>query len=397
MALVAPEIHTVRQVSRPVKVLHILHAFSHGGLENGIVNVINGSPPEIEHELCLLTTAGEFMHRLKRPVRYHELHKRPGNSLNLVLQLRHVIRKSGADIVHTRNWGAFDGVLAACLCPGVAVLHGEHGREIGDPEGLDRLRNTLRRLLGVRVRVFTAVSDNLATWLSDVVGIPRRKIVLIPNGVDTDRYRPHRDPRLRKELGIPDDAFVVGAVGRLDPVKNNTGLIRAFAQLAQRAGPARLVIVGDGPERARLAAAIRDLTGTPCPVLTGYRSDVDRFYGVFDVFVLNSVAEGMSNTLLEAMSSGLSIVCTPVGESRRMITDGETGIFVPVGDDAGLAERLMTCFLAPDLRSRHGANARRRVEEAYSLGRMIRGYVDLYRTVGEGRSAIAASERHPCC
>jgi sugar transferase (PEP-CTERM/EpsH1 system associated) len=363
---------------RPRKVLHILHAFSHGGLENGIVNIINGSSPDLEHELCLLTTAGEFIHRLKKPVRYYELRKQPGNSLKTILNLRRVIRESGANIVHTRNWGAFDGVMAACLCPGITVLHGEHGRDITDPQGLNRRRNLLRRLFSPRIRKFTTVSEDLAEWLRQEIRIPKSKIVLIHNGVDTKGYHPHRDPELRKELGIREEEFVIGTIGRLDPVKNHAGLIRAFNLLANEISDLRLVIVGDGTERPNLEALIRALDLGPVPILTGYRSDIERFYGIFDAFVLNSFAEGMSNTLLEAMSSGLAVVCTPVGANVDLIEDNVQGRFVATGDDVRLAEMLREYKNSQDLRIRLGIAARSFVEESYSLSKMVSNYNDLY-------------------
>ncbi len=358
-----------------------MHAFSHGGLENGIVNIINGSPPEIEHELCLLTAAGEFIHRLHRPTRHYELHKKPGNSAKTILQLRQVIKKSGADIVHTRNWGAFDGVLAACLCPGIAILHGEHGRDMSDPQGLNRRRNLLRRAFARRIRTFTTVSEDLAEWLSGQVRIPKSKIALIPNGVDTGLYHPHRDLALRHALGIRGDDFVVGTIGRLDPVKNHAGLIRAFRAFAEDCPAARLMIVGDGPERERLEGLIQKLNFSSRPVLTGYQSEIHRFYGVFDVFVLNSFAEGMSNTLLEAMASGLPVLCTSVGANPEIVADRVRGRLIPAGDDAVLTAALRDCHDSPELRKAHGCAAESFIRENFSLAAMVRTYADLYLNV----------------
>jgi len=368
-------------VHRTVKVLHVLHAFTHGGLENGIVNIINGSPEEIEHQLCLLAAGGEFLQRLRKPVRCYELHKKPGNSLKVILDLARVIRGSGADIVHTRNWAAFDGVIAACLSPGVAVLHGEHGRDMSDPWGTNRRRNLARRIFSPRIRRFTTVSQDLVRWLTDVVGIPAGKIVLIPNGVDTDRFRPHRDPALRKELGIDEHQFVVGTVGRLDRVKNHAGMMRAVARMREPFGRIRLVIVGEGPERSNLEKLRRELGLGDTVMLAGFRADVHRFYGLFDVFVLNSFAEGMSNTLLEAMSSGLPVICTPVGTATEMVADGKRGRLVPLDDDSALAGAIAAyrenCFL----RESHGNAARLFIVRQHSLSVMIVLYGRLYQGI----------------
>jgi sugar transferase (PEP-CTERM/EpsH1 system associated) len=376
--------HELPGMTNTIKVLHILHAFSHGGLENGIVNLINGSPQDIRHELCLLTAAGEFIHRLKKPVTCYELHKQPGNSLGTILQLRRIIRSSGAHIVHTRNWGAFDGVIAASCCPGVVIIHGEHGRDIGDPAGLNLRRNLIRKLFSPRIRKFTAVSEDLSQWLAAKVKIPSGRILLIRNGVDTQRFRPQRDLGLRDEFGIPHDAIVIGTIGRLDPIKNHVGLIQAFADLARRFTNLRLVIVGEGPERKRLESIIRDYPKTPAPVLAGYRADVDRFYGLFDVFVLNSFAEGMSNTLLEALASGLPVVCTPAGANSELVVDGGHGRIVPVDDKEGLEAALTAYIQSDELRSAHGGKARLFIEANYSLPVMIGRYMDLYRNLSNG-------------
>jgi glycosyltransferase involved in cell wall biosynthesis len=217
--------------------------------------------------------------------------------------------------------------------------------------------------------------------LIETVRIPSRKLLLIRNGVDTRSYRIRRDPDLRHELGIQDGEFVVGAIGRLDPVKNHEGLIRAATLLGRERPGIRLVIVGDGPERAKVEKSIRTLGNKARPILTGYRSDVERFYGVFDVFVLNSFAEGMSNTLLEAMASALPVVCTRVGGNVELVEDQVRGTLVEAGDDCGLVQRLKTYFDSRDLMRRHGDEARRHVEENLSLSIMVQRYVELYRGV----------------
>ena len=182
-------------MARPIRIMHVLHAFSAGGLENGIVNIINGSPDHFAHELCLLANSGEFINRLTRPVVVHEMNKKTGNGLRIIFQLRELFRSRNLDIIHTRNWAAFDGVMAACLAPHPVLIHGEHGRDITDPDGLVYRRNVARRLLAFRARKFVAVSKNLYKWLQQTVRIPTRKLAFIPNGVDTDRFSPGSESR----------------------------------------------------------------------------------------------------------------------------------------------------------------------------------------------------------
>jgi len=363
---------------RPIRILHVLHSFSTGGLENGIVNIINNSPHHLEHELCLLTQAGEFIQRLNRPITYHELHKRTGHDWGVIVKLRRLYHSRSIDIVHTRNWAAFDGVIAACLTPGVVLIHGEHGRDMTDPQGLLRRRNILRRLFAPRVRKFTAVSHDLECWLREIVKVPAHKIVCIPNGVDTARFKPSRNLILRRQFGIDDGEFVVGAVGRLDPVKNYDGLVAAVRTLAFGNHPVRLVIAGDGPERQKLDWLIRAWPNASKPILPGFRPDVEALYGAFDLFVLNSHAEGMSNTLLEAMSSGLPILCTAVGANTDLVEDGICGTYVKPGDIEALADGIARYLKDPHFCREHGESARRFVIDNYRLHHMLDRYFQLY-------------------
>jgi sugar transferase (PEP-CTERM/EpsH1 system associated) len=365
---------------RSIRILHVLHGFGHGGLENGIVNIINHSPDHLIHELCFLSHSGEFLQRLERPVIHHVLHKRPGNDVRTIFRLRELFRQRHIDVIHTRNWAAFDGVLAACLMVKPVVIHGEHGRDIADPAGKNRRRNLIRRALSFRARKFVAVSRDLHQWLKSTVRIPEDKLVFIPNGVDTNHFRPGRDLALRKEWDLADDEFVVGTVGRLDPIKNHEGLLAAVRSLNERGYKVRLVIVGDGPERAKIESLLSSSL-PPKPLLLGARTDIARIYKAFDLFVLNSFGEGMSNTLLEAMASGLPPVCTDVGGNSELVGEGQRGILLRPRDNFGLAETIREYMSSRERFAGYGQNARSFVVEHFSLDQMIRRYVSLYESV----------------
>jgi sugar transferase (PEP-CTERM/EpsH1 system associated) len=364
-----------------IKILHVLHSFSAGGLENGIVNIINGSPDHLVHELCFLSTAGEFLQRLRRPVPYHELQKRPGNDLRAILRLRALLRRREIDIVHTRNWGGLDGVMAACMTHKPVVIHGEHGREIDDPAGLNPKRRLVRRALALRARKVVAVSQDLCRWLRVDVGVRPAKLVCIPNGVDTERFRPGRDTAIRQELGVGDEEFVAGFVGRLDPIKNLEGFITSVRLLNRDGLKVRLVIAGNGPERARLENSFKAVSLDPRPLLIGQRPDADRLYRMFDVFVLNSIAEGMSNALLEAMASGLPVICTAVGGNIELVEHNFSGLLIPPNDPAALAGAIRHCAGSRELRERYGAHAREAADNRFSLDGMIQRYASLYESV----------------
>jgi sugar transferase (PEP-CTERM/EpsH1 system associated) len=328
-----------------------------------------------------LSKGGEFLQRLAKTIPYHELNKRPGNDVRAIFRLGKLFRSRKFDIVHTRNWGGLDGVMAACLSPTPKVIHSEHGRDIADPSGMNRTRILARRALAFRAKKFVAVSRDLLRWLQMEVRIRANKLVFIPNGVDTERFRPGRDSALRSALGIANQEFVVGSIGRLDPVKNYEGLIDAVRLLSRQGCSVRLVIAGDGPERPRLDRMLSESALIPKPLLLGQRADADRLYHVFDTFVLNSIAEGMSNVLLEAMASGLPIICTEVGGNVELVEHKHTGVLVPPQDSSALAAEIYQNMISPDTYAVYGENARRFAVKHFSLERMIEQYTTLYESV----------------
>jgi glycosyltransferase involved in cell wall biosynthesis len=182
----------------------------------------------------------------------------------------------------------------------------------------------------------------------------------------------------RESLVYADEEFVIGTIGRLDPVKNHAGLIRSFACLAKEGASVRLLIVGDGPERSNLEALRESLGLGPKCVFAGYRSDTERFYGIFDTFVLNSFAEGMSNTLLEAMSCALPVVCTPVGANVELVEDGITGTLIPADDEKALLNTFLRLRHSQALCGQIGASAREFILRSFSLSWMIEQYNKLY-------------------
>ena len=181
--------------------------------------------------MVALTSSGPLAERLPAGTPIHGLGKRPGLDPAAVVRLARTLRRLRPDIVHSRNWGALDAVLAARLVRVPAVIHGEHGREVADPAGLDPRRRRIRRALAPLVDRFVAVSHDLERWLVHTVGIAARKVVTIHNGVDTDRFSDEGRAIGRAALGVAADALVIGTVGRLDPVKDQRGLLDAFAAL----------------------------------------------------------------------------------------------------------------------------------------------------------------------
>jgi glycosyltransferase involved in cell wall biosynthesis len=260
------------------------------------------------------------------------------------------------------------------------LVHTDHGRHLPDPWWA----RSLDAMAARRTDVVVAVSDALARQLAATV-VPRgTRVRVIVNGVDTERFRPQPTPlngSLRRTLGLPEGAPVIGSVGRFAPVKGYDVMIEAFALLCagwrERPLP-RLVLVGDGVERVRLAALIDQRALGDAVRLAGWQRDVEQVYPVFDVFTLSSRSEGTPLGLLEAMSTGVCPVVTDVGGSAAVLGEGLRHRLVPPEDPRALAAAWRDALADPERRCRDATAARARVEQAFALHATIRAYERIY-------------------
>lgn len=367
-------------------VVHVIHHFGTGGLENGLVNIINRTAPgRYRHAVVSIVGVTEFAGRITTPdVPILTLNASDGHSFTLYFKLWRALWGLRPDIVHSRNLAALEAQLPATFVPGVKRVHGEHGRDMFDLYGKNRKYNLLRRAIRPLVQRYISVSKDLAVWLEDSVGVPSTRLRQIYNGVDNTLFRPRPGsrPNLAPAGFIPDDALVIGTVGRLAGVKDQATLVRAFARLlSQQPGlrrRARLVIAGDGPERGHLEELIAQEGVGAVTWLAGERSDIPAFMQSLDVFVLPSLGEGISNTILEAMASGLPVVASRVGGNPELVTEGDNGLLVPSGDPEALADALARYAEDPGLAQRQGARGRRKVEQTFNWEHCVAGYLSVY-------------------
>ncbi len=378
-------------------VMHMIHSLGVGGLEQGVVKIINHTDPtRFRHHICCFTRAGALAREITTSgVRVFEMEKCEGHDWTLPVRIARLLREHRVDVVHTRNWATIDGILAAWLAGVPAVIHGEHGRDMTDLKGESQRRRWARRLLSWRVQRFITVSHDLRIWLVERVGISAEKVVTISNGVDCARFHPPEDrPRTTDadENASVDPPVVIGSVGRLDAVKAYDQLLHAFRRLRDRTPDVRLRIAGDGPERAALQALRRELGLEPWVEFLGEVSNVELVYRSFDIFVLPSLGEGMSNTILEAMASELPVVATNVGGNGELIIPEESGILVPAGDLEALVSALERYVRDPELRLRHAHAACRRSEEFFSLARMVASYEKIYESVARSAPRACAGK-----
>ncbi|HEX4510569.1 MAG TPA: glycosyltransferase [Burkholderiaceae bacterium] len=394
--------HDRREPARRLRVLHVLLSLEPGGLENGVVNVVNGlDPARFESEVVCLKHAGEFARRIADPsVRVHEMDWRGGNDLRLPLKLARLFRARRADIVHTRNAEPFfHGFVGAKLARVPALVHSEHGRTFDDRA----VRFVVQRWMTRFTDAVFAVSTQLKTDLVRHVGLPEARVEVLYNGVDLGRFGVddgavveagsavgtdvHARAAWHAELGLPPGAFVIGSVGRLVAVKNYGLLLRACARAGLAARRVHVVLVGEGPERAALEAQAQGLGIAAHVHLVGHRNDVQRLLPAFDLFVLPSLSEGMSNTLLEALAAGVPAVASDVGGNREIVRDGIEGRLFPSEDEGALADALSRLVDDAALRRTLGEAARQRARSSFDLRAMVGRYEELYERVAARRNA----------
>ena len=392
----------------PPLIVHVVYRFAVGGLENGVVNLINRLPPQSwRHAVISLTDVdAAFAARLSSAaVGCVALHKAPGHAVRLYPRLVALLRELKPAIVHTRNLAALEATLPAWIAGVPARLHGEHGRDVGDLDGSSRRYQRVRRLFRPFVTRYVALSPDLASYLRERVGVPATRIDQVYNGVDTARFRPAPGGRAAIDA-CPfreADHWLVGTVGRMEKVKDQTNLARAFVS-AVRADPEararlRLVLVGDGKLKREVETILESAGVRELAWFAGERADVVPLLQGLDCFVLPSLAEGVSNTILEAMACGLPVVATRVGANAELVEQDVTGRTVPAADSDALAREIGAYFTTPALARQHGQAGRRRVERRFSLERMVddydRVYTGLLRTHRPVRSAAAAAAPRP--
>ncbi len=251
---------------KPLLIVHVVHHFDTGGLENGMVNLFNTLPPErFRHVVVCLTGYTDFRRRITaQPVEFLALNKTPGYDYAWAPRLWKLLRGLKPDLVHTRNLSALEAQFVAAAAGIRHTVHGEHGRDVFDLHGRKRRYTLLRRAAPPFVSRYIAVSRDLAGWLHASVGVPQRKIRQIYNGVDCAKFHPRSDvrPDVFPPGFVGDDSVVFGSVGRMAEVKDYPTLVRAFIRMVQTDPAARrrarLVIIGEGMARQACLGLLRD-------------------------------------------------------------------------------------------------------------------------------------------
>jgi len=386
----------MRNSSKKIKICHVVSKLDVGGMENGVVNLLkNHDRSRFELMLCCLNEPGLMAPRLMSDVQLVCIGMPEGKRQLLYMpELVSTFSKTSPDVVHVHGWagGSLYGVLGARLAGVPVVVNGEHG-------GF-KTRNyqvILQRLLAMLCDRTLSVGKELKDEVVRRLGIHSECITVIPNGVDVEVFSGHYQvdktqllKRFRPDLGNDVKPFIIGCIGSIKPSKNQIMILKAMKRLREKIPgyPLYVMFVGDGPDRPMLENFVRNSNLDEQVVFVGIRHDVPQLLSAMDVLVSLSLpnrdglshllTEGLSNVLLEAMSSGVPAIATDsIGASELMI-DGFNGFIVKCHDDEALCNRIEMLIHDPDLCIEISCNAKRFINEHYSLQRMVARYESLY-------------------
>jgi len=287
-----------------------------------------------------------------------------------------LFRRMRPEVVHSHHFSPLLNTVAAAKLAGVPrLVHTEHSREYLEnrPDYCRALR-WMSRLSDA----FVVVGNRMASYYRDEVRVAARRLRVIRNGIDVDRYHAVTNVAgVRRALGLPA-GLLVGTAGRFFPEKNYGTLLQAVAALVPSLPNVHLIMMGDGPERPALEAAAAELGVTDSVHFLGWRSDVADLLPLLDVFVLSSLSEGLPLVVLEAMACGVPVVTTPVGDLPEIVVEGRTGFLFPIGDADALAGIVRRLAAAGSQRRAVGCAARAWVAERYSMRQMVDAYARAY-------------------
>jgi sugar transferase (PEP-CTERM/EpsH1 system associated) len=388
-----PEIQR-RPSSSILRVLHVLDHLDTGGTEYGVLKVLQGLPEDrFDCQICVMRDArADLASSALLSGRVLRAGGPKEGSQFGIRRLFRVFRTWRPHIVHSRNWGAIEAIPAARLARVPIAIHSEHGYELDMLKGLPLRRRMIRRGFYQMADAVFAVTHDLSSYHAKQVHWREGKIGTIYNGVDAARFspRPSERIRLRKELGLPENRFVIGAAGRLVPIKSYPTLLKAAENLVRSGHDISILMIGAGPERSfleQMAAPLGDRV-----LFLGERHDLPALFNAMDGFAQTSICEGMSNTILEAMASALPVLASRVGGNPELVADERTGFLFPVQDASALADRISLLARNVELRRALGVEARHRVLAEFTLDRMIDAYAELYATLSARRGLTLPGE-----
>ena len=354
-----------------MKIMQVVLSLECGGLEKLVIGLSSElNKKGFKASILCLDKRGELAKEAEsKGIKVLSMGKKPGFDFLLPFRLANVLRKEKIDFVHTHNFGPLIyGGLAARMA-GIHAINTRHGRE--EKKASSCIWNLNRKII--------AISEDARRELLRHNKIPSCKVRVIYNGISINsKINVNKAVNKRQELGLNPSDLVVGNVARLSEEKDHFTLIEAFFKVNKEMENTMLVIAGDGQLKDSLRLKVKSLKLEDKVLFLGFRDDAQELMYIFDVFTLSSTTEGVSLTLLEAMASEKPVVATNVGGNPEVVTDGVTGFLVPPKEPERMAEAIIRILSDRDMAKRMGEAGRKRVEEKFSLERMVKEYQEIY-------------------
>lgn len=349
-----------------------------GGREKVVLDLVKHIDKSIfDVEIACLGTEGTLYENFRQlNVTLHFFRKGPGLDIWLFERLRKFIQNGRYRIVHCHNPGALlYGGVAAKLSNVPRIINTEHG--YGNE--ISKRKVIAETILRNRISKTVAVSNDLRKNLYANFMAKKNKIITIHNGISCKSSKSGIDKAaFKKSIGINSGDYVIGTVGRLETVKDHKTLIEAFNIVNRQSKKTKLIIVGDGKEKDSLHKTVQNLKLEKCIIFTGERNDINDLLDVMDVFVLSSLSEGVSITLLEAMRHGIPIIATSVGGNKEVIENQKTGILVAKKNPMELSAYLLFLRKNIELANSLKDKARERVMKDFNITTILKRYESLY-------------------
>lgn len=371
--------------SRPIHVLHVFGTLMPGGAERQALNIFRfGDRSRFRHSVINYYPEPGDLEQTYRDAgcELHVFQKRAHLPPGFFLKLRRMIRGIRPDVVHTWLFSANFWGRAAAIAARVPGIVASTRTNLQYRHGIER---QIDKILSRRTAFRIVNSDGIRQTLLGYGVIPDAKIRVIPNGVDADRLRPSADrATLRRKFGWSADAPVLLAVGRLVWEKDYPTLFSVATKLREKHGGLRIFVSGWGPLESELRGAIAARGLSDTIELLGRREDVNDLYAAADLFLSTSVREGFSNSLLEAMWTGLPVVVTRVHGAVEVVRSEETGLMLEPGDVGGITAAVDRMLTDRALARRLAEAGRREVQSRFSVQAMVAGHEAAYTEAARG-------------
>lgn len=362
-------------------IMYVVLSLDTGGAERIVYNLVTGINKDLFTPIvCCLDYLGHLGEKLKeKGINIFAMNRKKGIDFHLIARLTKLMRKYKVSIMHAHSYSPyFYGATSAILTKVPTIIFTEHGRFFPDRKRFKRI--IYNQFLSLFTTQFVAVSEEIKRSLVTYEGIREKKIAIILNGVDLDKFNIDIPlEKKKKEFNLKSTDKILGLVARLEIRKDIPTLLKAMTNVLKVFPETKLLIVGDGNLQTNLEDLSKELEIYKNVVFCGRREDIPEIMKIIDIYVLSSISEGTSVSLLEAMAAKKPVVATNVGGNPKVIQDGISGILVPPQNPEILAEKIISLLGNPEKCMKMGEEGYKRVKEKFSLQRMVSDYEMLYK------------------